>query len=221
MSTDFWIAFGSVATAIAVIVAFWAITQNRIAQRKEHKAELLGKIADWVIDIKNCPLRDIPFVKDITEEDKLYSLQAKYIADLSEDIDQIVKLIKSSPQKIHIYINADWKNDLYETAQEIFKDEAVKIGKIMNAAKENKKLNEYMNDIANEVKQMLKDPTMFRIEMLSTENQKKAIEGYKYFISRSFSNAEILIHMADDRDIFDPQNKAQKARPMKPALLLE
>ncbi len=69
MSTDFWIAFGSVATAIAVIVAFWAITQNRIAQRKEHKAELLGKIADWVIDIKNCPLRDIPFVKDITEED--------------------------------------------------------------------------------------------------------------------------------------------------------
>ena len=52
-------------------------------------------------------------------------------------------------------------------------------------------------------------------------NQKNAIEGYKEFISDKYNNAKILIHMADEKEIYDPQKKAQKARPMKPALLLE
>ena len=91
----------------------------------------------------------------------------------------------------------------------------------MSSAKENKILNKHMNNIANEAKQMLKDPTIFRIEMLSPENQKKAIQGYKKYLSKRFNNSEILIQMADDKEIHDPQNKASKARPMKPALLLE
>ena len=165
-------------------------------------------------------LKQFPELK-ITEEDKLNSLQAKFITNLLDDIEQIVKLVKTTPQKIHIYINADWKNDLYKIAQEIFKDEAVEISKIMSAVKEDKNLNKYMKEVADEAKQMLRDPSIFRIEMLSAEDQKKAIEGYKDFISRSFVNAEIQVHIIGDKDIYDPQNKAQKARPMKPALLLE
>ncbi len=165
-------------------------------------------------------LKQIPDIT-INEKDLLYALQAKYMTNLIEDIDQIVKLVKSKPEKIHIYINAEWKNDLYELANKIFKDEAVQIGKIMEAAKESAKLNKYMKEIANETKLMLKDPTIFRIEMLSTRNQENAILGYKEFISSKYNNAEIMIHLADSKEIHDPQNKSQKARPMKPALLLE
>jgi len=165
-------------------------------------------------------LKQIPDI-EIDDEDLLYALQAKYMIDLMDDIDQIVKLVKTKPKKIHIYINADWKNDLYELAKTIFKDEAVQIGKIMASAKESDKLNKYMKEIANEAKQMLKDPTIFRIEMLNAKNQEDAIRGYKEYISTRFEYAEILIHLSDSKDIYDPQNKSQKARPMKPALLLE
>ena len=55
----------------------------------------------------------------------------------------------------------------------------------------------------------------------SIQDQKKAIEGYKEFISNKYNGAEIIIHLADEKEIYDPQNKASKARPMKPALLLE
>ncbi len=157
----------------------------------------------------------------INKEDTLNALQAKFITNLMEDIDQIVKLVKTKPKRIHIYINAEWKNDLYEIAKGLFKEEAVQIGRIMSSAKENSKLNKYMNEIAHEAKQMLKEPTIFRIEMLAPEDQKKAIQGYEEYISKRFNNAEILIQIADDEEIHDPQNKANKARPMKPALLLE
>ncbi|MHA1954286.1 MAG: leucine--tRNA ligase, partial [Candidatus Heimdallarchaeaceae archaeon] len=165
-------------------------------------------------------LKQIPDI-EIDDKDLLYALQAKYMTDLMDDIDQIVKLVKTKPKKIHIYINADWKNDLYELAKAIFKDEAVQISKIMTSAKESDKLTKYMKEIANEAKQMLKDPTIFRIEILNAKNQENAIRGYKEYISTRFENAEILIHLSDSKDIYDPQNKSQKARPMKPALLLE
>ena len=165
-------------------------------------------------------LKQMPEI-EITNEDLLYALQAKYMADLMEDIEQIVKLVKKQPKKIHIYINAEWKNTLYDVANEIFKDEAVQINKIMSEVKENKALSNYMKEIANESKMMLKDPTIFRIKMLRTEDQKKAIEGYTEFISNKYGGSEILIHLADVKGIYDPQNKSQKARPMKPALLLE
>ncbi|TFG11094.1 leucine--tRNA ligase, partial [Candidatus Heimdallarchaeota archaeon] len=157
----------------------------------------------------------------ITEEDKENALQAKFISNLLEDIDEIVKLVKTKPQKIHIYINSDWKNELYELAKELFEGEAVKIGKIMESSKEHKNLVNHMKEIAEEAKQMLKDPSIFRIEMLSAEKQKNAIEGYKEFISRTYIDAEIHIHVAGDKKIYDPKNKASKARPMRPALLLE
>ena len=165
-------------------------------------------------------LKRIPDI-EIDDKDLLSALQAKYMTDLMDDIDQIVKLVKTKPKKIHIYINADWKNDLYELAKTIFKDEAVQIGKIMVSAKESDKLSKYLKEIANEAKQMLKDPTIFRIEMLNAKNQEDAIRGYKEFISTRFENAEILIHLSDTKNIYDPQNKSQKSRPMKPALLLE
>jgi leucyl-tRNA synthetase len=165
-------------------------------------------------------LKQIPDIA-ITDEDELYALEAKYMTNLIEDIEQIVKLVKTKPKKIHIYINAEWKNELYKMAQEIFVDEAFQIGKLMNAAKESSNLSKHMKEISNEAKLMLKDPTIFRIEMLSSKEQEEAIMGYKEFIVRTFDNAEVLIHMADAKEIHDPQNKAQKARPMKPALLLE
>ncbi|MHA1621811.1 MAG: leucine--tRNA ligase, partial [Candidatus Heimdallarchaeaceae archaeon] len=80
-------------------------------------------------------LAEIPDIA-VSEEDKSYALQAKYLANLQEDIEQVIKLVKSTPKKIHVYINAEWKNKLYDLAKRIFEDEAVNIGKIMVEAKQ-------------------------------------------------------------------------------------
>jgi len=196
--------------AIEQIIIVMAPVIPHIAEELHERMNFQGYVS----------LKQFPKIA-ITDEDNLNALQAKFISNLLDDIDQIVKLVKTTPEIIHIYINADWKNELYKIAQEIFENEAVEISKIMNIAKENKTLNMHMKEIADETKQMLKDPSIFRIEMLSSEEQKNAINGYKEFISRTYVNAEINVHIAGNKDIYDPQNKAQKARPMKPALYLE
>ncbi len=160
-------------------------------------------------------------VKELTEQDRLHARQSKFIDNLVEDIDQIVKLVDSKPKKIHIYINSKWKNHLYEKVKEMFKEEAVNIGKLMGAAKKDGELQKHMAEIANEAKQMMKDPSIFKIQMIAPQKQKEAVEGYMNYISKKYGGTKIKIHMADDKEIYDPKKKANKARPMKPALLLE
>jgi hypothetical protein len=75
-----------------------------------------------------------------------------------------------------------------------------------------------VSDIA---KLMMKNPSIFRIEMISSSLQQRAVGEYKEFLSRIFDGAEIIIHIEDQKVSYDPQNKARKSRPMKPALLLE
>ncbi len=173
--------------------------------------------------MKNAQYVSLAEIPDITvsEEDKSYALQAKYLANLQEDIEQVIKLVKSTPKKIHIYINAEWKNKLYDLAKRIFEDEAVNIGKIMAEAKQVTELSNNMKDVSDIAKQMMKNPSIFRIEMISSSQQKSAVEEYKEFLSRIFNGAEIVIHVEDQEVSYDPQNKARKSRPMKPALLLE
>ncbi|MHA1399999.1 MAG: leucine--tRNA ligase [Candidatus Heimdallarchaeaceae archaeon] len=158
---------------------------------------------------------------EITREDKLYALQAKFMTNLMKDIEQIVKLVQREPERIVIYIAPEWKNRLYTLARDTFKEEAFNIGKLMGIAKSNDELKQYMKEIADEAKLMMKDPTIFRIELLEPNEQKDAIEGYSKIISKKYPKAKIEIYVAEEEGIYDPQKKARKARPMKPALLLE
>ncbi|MHA1685318.1 MAG: leucine--tRNA ligase [Candidatus Heimdallarchaeaceae archaeon] len=162
----------------------------------------------------------IPTV-ELTEEDRLLATQAKFISNVIEDLEQIEKLVKTKPSKIYIYVNAAWKNHLYTVAQQLFKDEAMNIGKLMAEAKKDPELQRHMKEIANEAKIMQKDSSVFRIELLSVALQKQALEGYRSYIQEKFGGAEVIIFVADETNIYDPQKKSLKARPMKPAIYVE
>ena len=166
-----------------------------------------------------CSNARIPVIK-ITEDDKIFAKQAKFLSQLIEDIDQIVTLIKQEPKMIYIYINESWKDVLYHLAQQLFEKEAVDIGKIMAAAKNIPDLQKNMREIAQEVKLMQKNPTSIRIDMLSCDQQLKAIEGFISILKERY-NTSFTIMNSDESNIYDPSNKRTKARPMKPAIFIE
>ncbi len=161
----------------------------------------------------------IPKIK-LTEKDRIYAKQAKFLSQLIDDIDQIVNLIKHEPNAIHIYINEPWKNTIYQLAQDIFEKEAINIGTFMEASKKIPELQKYMKFIPQEVKFMQKSPSSFRIEMLSPKNQLGAISGYMTILEKRY-NTKITVSIADQQDVYDPSNKRFKARPMKPAIYIE
>ena len=137
-----------------------------------------------------------------------------------KDIEQVMKLVKSEPKKMIIYIAPQWKNVLYKLAKDSFAEEAFNIGKIMSLVKNHETLNKYMKNIADEAKLMMKDPTIFRISMLTPDEQLNAIQGYIKIINKKYPEITVETYISDTKDVFDPQNKARKARPMKPAILL-
>lgn len=67
--TDWLIALGSLATAVVAIVAICAISENRTARVKENKVKILERIADWVLGLKECPLVEMPFIKNPSKID--------------------------------------------------------------------------------------------------------------------------------------------------------
>ncbi|MBN2157534.1 MAG: leucine--tRNA ligase [Candidatus Lokiarchaeota archaeon] len=156
----------------------------------------------------------------VTNHDRILAEQAKFLSQLAEDIDQIVSLIKQDPNSIYIYINEPWKNTLYQLTHSLFEHEAIDIKKIMSAAKKIPELQNVMKEVAQEVKFMQKSPNSFRIDMLSPNNQQKAIEGYIDILKKKYRTS-IIIANAGRKDIYDPSNKRLKARPMKPAIYIE
>jgi hypothetical protein len=96
----------------------------------------------------------------------------------------------------------------------------VSIVKLIDLAKITPTLKPHLNEIAREAKSLQSNPGLFKVELLDPTLQREAIEGYRAYIERIFKVIFIL-HNEDDPSLDIPQSKANKAKPMKPAIWIE
>ncbi len=130
---------------------------------------------------------------------------------LSQDINEIKKVINIKPQKIHIYVAPEWKWKLFEIADGIGKPD---IGKIMQTAiKQN--IHDNKKEIAEFAKKIGKEMTKMKYVGIIDEYSilKDSIE----FLSAE-ADAEIIVY---DKPTYDPENKSKNAMPYKPAIYIE
>jgi len=130
---------------------------------------------------------------------------------LSQDINEIKKVISIKPEKIHVYVAPEWKWKLFEIADDIGKPD---IGKIMQTAlKQN--IHDNKKEIAEFAKKIGKEMTKMKYVGIIDEYSilKDSIE----FLSGE-ADAEIVIY---DEPSYDPENKSRNAMPYKPAIYIE
>ncbi|ADZ08270.1 leucyl-tRNA synthetase [Methanobacterium lacus] len=130
---------------------------------------------------------------------------------LSQDINEIKKVINIKPQKIHVYVAPEWKWKLFEIADGIGKPD---IGKIMQTAiKQN--IHDNKKEIAEFAKKIGREMTKMKYVGIIDEYSilKDSIE----FLSGE-ADAEIVIY---DEPSYDPENKSRNAMPYKPAIFIE
>lgn len=133
------------------------------------------------------------------------------IQGLVDDVREINKITKTSPEKIHVYLAPEWKWDVFEIARQVGKPD---IGRIMGQAiKDNiyddkKELAGYVQKIARE---------MTRIHYVGHVDEKQLMESAQNFIARE-TGAQIIVY---HEPTYDPKNKARNALPYKPALFIE
>lgn len=133
------------------------------------------------------------------------------IQGLVDDVREIKKITKTSPEKIHVYLAPDWKWKVFEIAHEVGKPD---IGQIMgrsikaNIHHDKKELAGFAQKIARE---------MTRINYVGYVDEKHLLEEALDYIARE-TGAQVIIYQ---EPTYDPKNKAKNALPYKPALYIE
>jgi leucyl-tRNA synthetase len=130
---------------------------------------------------------------------------------LSQDINEIKKVIDIKPNKIHVYVAPEWKWKLFDIANIIGKPD---IGRIMQEAiKQN--IHDNKKDIAEFAKKIGREMT--KIKYVGMIDEFSALNNSIEFLSGE-ADAEVIIY---DKPSYDPQSKSRNAMPYKPAIYIE
>ena len=151
-------------------------------------------------------------------------LQEDFFKSVLNDIGEILKVIKIKPKKIIIYTSPLWKQKIYDKGLEFAKKDILDIGNLMKdimkdseIRKNAKAASKYTPKIVDDIKKMNNED----IEKYSVSiDEKKYLGESKEFICKEFDSL-IEIYSADDKDLYDPQNKARFAIPFRPAIYIE
>ena len=130
---------------------------------------------------------------------------------LSQDINEIKKVINIKPSKIHVYVAPEWKWQLFDIANEIGKPD---IGKIMQEAI-NQNLHDNKKEIAEFAKKIGREMT--KIKYIGMIDEYSTLNNSIEFLSGE-ADAEVIIY---DTPTYDPQGKSRNAMPYKPAIYIE
>jgi leucyl-tRNA synthetase len=144
-------------------------------------------------------------------KDEIIQKSEEIVHGLSQDINEIKKVINIKPTKIHVYVAPEWKWKLFDIANTIGKPD---IGKIMQEAiKQN--IHDNKKDIAEFAKKIGKEMT--KIKYLGMIDEYSALNNSVEFLSGE-ADAEVIIY---DKPTYDPQGKSRNAMPYKPAIYIE
>jgi leucyl-tRNA synthetase len=147
----------------------------------------------------------------------------EFIKNLMSDVAQIKKVANIDAKNIIIYTAPSWKSDIIKFALELKEHGTLDIPSLTkkcmsdeNMRKNGKAVSEFAKKVAVDVSRSNSDSTRGATKLDETALLRSA-EG---FLSTELG-ALVKVLSADDKDLYDPQNKSKAAVPGRPAVLLE
>jgi leucyl-tRNA synthetase len=148
------------------------------------------------------------------------------IKDTLEDTLDIIRTTNITPKKIHYYTAASWKWKAYmlalrkSTSAKLVQGELMKELMSKNEMKAlAKPMAKFIGQIIDEVNHMSPE-TKKRHLKARTIYEQQTLEEAKDFFKREL-NANIVVCSEDDPKRHDPKNRAQLAKPYRPAIYIE
>ena len=164
------------------------------------------------------------FSKDSLDASSIQS--EELLKSTIDDVANILKVTKMTPQKITIYTADSFKSKIYYSILEKVMAGQTNMGIVMKdliASPETADVKKIPDFVQKTIKDILSEPT----EIRETKLQSKEFDE-KDFLSRELSDigkkefgVKIDVFSESDENIYDPKGKARHARPFKPAILIE
>ena len=163
---------------------------------------------------------------DETKIDVAAEEQENLITDIIEDTLNILRATKIAPKRVCFYTAAPWKWQVYlKVLAKAVAGEA-KMNEIMKELAADPSLKPHMKEVAALVPKVIKALTKLSAErkanMLKIEavDEKKSCRTHLGFLKERF-NAEVSVFGEDDKERYDPKQRAAMAMPNQPAIYIE
>ena len=143
-----------------------------------------------------------------------------------DDIINILKVTKITPQKITIYTTDSFKSKVYCSILEKVMAGQTNMGVVMKeliANPDTSDVKKNPNFVQKTIKDILSEPTEIRQTKLESKefDEKSFLANELTKLGKEEFSVEIQVFSESDSDIYDPKGKARHARPFKPAILIE
>jgi len=152
--------------------------------------------------------------------------QENLIIDILTDTQNILKATKIIPKQLIFYTASAWKWQIYLSILEKAKVGETKISEVMREFSSKPELKPHMKDIAILVPKIIKATTKLssnrktNIIKIQKIDEKQVMQNALKFLKDRF-NTEISIYSEEDKERYDPKNRAPTAIPYQPAIYIE
>lgn len=143
-----------------------------------------------------------------------------------EDISSIMKVTGITPRSVYIYTATAWKWKVYMKALELSKAGTLAIGILIRESLKDEELRKRPEAVAAFAREVVEDVTK-----TPEENAKRRINIGKLDESALFGktkaffetelNTRTSVQTEDETGIYDPEGRAKRAKPYKPAIFIE
>ncbi|PTD94587.1 leucine--tRNA ligase [archaeon SCG-AAA382B04] len=174
--------------------------------------EVWSKIGDSFVSEEAFPRVESEYINRKVE------FEENLLREVREDVNEIINVTDSTPEKIYLYTSSQWKDDLIGLiAQEDDFDQGKLMGEIMKRD-EFKKRGEEVNRILDDLIEIVREHNEY-MEYASSVDLGEVLEGASDYLEKEF-DCDIIV-TNEKNPVHDPQNKSKNALPLKPAIYLE
>ncbi len=152
--------------------------------------------------------------------------QENFVGDIIEDALNIVRATKMQAKRICFYTAAPWKWQVYQKILQKALAGEVKMNEVMKDFAADPALKPHMKETAvlvpKIVKSLTKLPTERKTSLtkIGQLDEKTILNEAAGFLKDRF-NAEVCVFSEDEKERYDPKNKASIALPTQPAIFME
>ena len=138
----------------------------------------------------------------------------EFLKNSIDDISEILKIVKMSPNKIVLYTSPEWKRKMIKIANNLKK---IEMKNLMNQAMKDRDIKMHSKEAVKYAQKIVQDMKKGFKKFLVDE--KSVLIHAKNFIESEF-NSKIEIYSADE-SCYDPKGKAKSAEPFRVAIYVE
>ena len=155
-----------------------------------------------------------PSVDDEFVDDRVVA-EERLIEALRGDVREVVDVTGEDPDRVEVYVAADWKREVFDTVREVGTDRGQVMGEVMSDP-DLRDRGDAVNDLVGDLVELVRERSDEQLATLAAVDEAAVYEDAAGFLADEF-DAEVVVAGEDDAD--EP-GRADSAVPFRPAIHL-